>query len=318
MDEDDDQPFEWQIALAEREDLRAALDWAADADVVLGLELASSLEAFWGPHAPAEGVRRIGDLLARGADIPPRLRARALRNLAGAAHQERDYAIADPAYETSLRIFAELGDARGAAQVRTRLAYRAMSEGEHERARTLLDESERDARGRFPLVESQNAFLLAHLALVDDRLDDADAALERSHELGAPLVWGWHDALWRSLRMWIALGRGQLDEAELEGRTALSISFQAEYAVPTAIGIVAGLAYVALARGDLERAGVLWGSVSTHDERMLGVHALRRAETMRTETRAEFLTAFERGRELELWDAAAVAVGELEPLQTEP
>jgi predicted ATPase/class 3 adenylate cyclase len=89
LSEDDDEPFDWRVALAEREDLRAALDWASEADILLGLELASNLEAFWGPHAPAEGVRRIGDLLARGAAIPPRLRARALRNLAGAAHQER-------------------------------------------------------------------------------------------------------------------------------------------------------------------------------------------------------------------------------------
>src|SRR4029077_1689672 len=110
---------------------------------------------FWGPHAPTEGARRISDLLERGVDIPPRLRARALRNLAGAAHQERDYAVSDPAYEESLRIFTELGDARGAASVRTRLAYRAMAEGDPERARALLDESQRDALDRFPLIESQ-------------------------------------------------------------------------------------------------------------------------------------------------------------------
>ena len=317
LDEDDDQPFDWQVALAEREDLRAALDWAAEADVPLGLELASALEAFWGPHAPAEGVRRIGDLLARGADIPPRLRARALRNLAGAAHQERDYDISDPAYEESLRIFTELGDARGAAQVRTRLAYRALAEGEPERARALLDDSQRDALDRFPLIETQNAFLLAHLALVEDRLDDAEAALDRSRELGAGLAWGWHDALWRTLRMWIALRRGQLDEAEREGRAALSMSFQAEYALPTAIGTVAGLAQVALARGDLERAGVLWGAVSRNDERLWGVHAIRKAEGMRNETRPEYLAAFEHGRELELWDAVAVALAEDEA-QTEP
>jgi predicted ATPase/class 3 adenylate cyclase len=318
LDEDDDQPFNWQVALAEREDLRAALDWAAEADVSLGLELASALEAFWGPHAPAEGVRRIGDLLARGVDIPPRLRARALRNLAGAAHQERDYDISDPAYEESLRIFTELGDARGAAQVRTRLAYRAMAEGEAERARALLDDSQRDALDRFPLIESQNAFLLAHLALVEDRLDDAEAALARSRELGAALAWGWHDALWRTLRMWIAFRRGQLDEAEREGRAALSMSFQAEYAVPTAIGTVAGLAQVALACGDFERAGVLWGAVSRHDERKWGVHAIRKAEEMRNETRPEYVAAFERGGELELWDAVAIALVEEDEAQTVP
>ncbi len=313
LSEDDDDPFDWRVALAEREDFRAALDWAAEADVLLGLELASTLEAFWGPHAPAEGVRRIGDLLARGVEIPPRLRARALRNLAGAAHQERDYAVADPAYEESLRIFTELADARGAAQIRTRLAYREMANGDHERARALLEESQRDARDQFPLIETQNTFLLAQLALVEDRLDDAEAALDRSRELGAALMWGWHEALWHTLRLWIALRRGQLDEAEREGRTALSISFQSEYAIPTAIGSVAGLAQVALARDDLDRAGVLWGAVAAHDERQLGVHAVRGADQMRKETRPVFLAALERGRTLELWDAVAIALGELEP-----
>jgi predicted ATPase/class 3 adenylate cyclase len=317
LDEDDDQPFDWQVALAEREDLRAALDWASQEDVLLGLELASSLEAYWGPHAPAEGVRRISGFLARRVEIPPRLRARALRNLAGAAHQERDYDISDPAYEESLRIFIELGDERGAAQIRTRLAYRAMNEGEHERARALLEESQRDALDRFPLIESQNAFLLAHLALVEDRPDDAEAAVDRSRELGAALAWGWHDALARTLRMWIALRRGQLDEAERQGRAALSISSQAEHAVPTTLGTVAGLAQVALARGDVERAGVLWGAVSAHDERMWGVHAIRGAEDMQKERRPAFLDALDRGRELELWDAVAIALGELEP-QTVP
>jgi predicted ATPase/class 3 adenylate cyclase len=316
LDEDDDEPFDWRVALAEREDLRAALDWAAEADVLLGLELASALEAYWGPHAPAEGTRRIADLLSKGGAIPPRLRARALRNLAGAAHQERDYDIADPAYEESLSIFVALGDARGAAQIRTRLAYRAMADGDHERARALLDESERDAQGRFPLIESQNASLVAHLALVEDRLDDAEAAVDRSRELGAALGWGWHDSLWRAQRMWIALRRGQLDEAEQEGRAALSISIQAEHAVPTTTGIVAGLAYVALARGDLDRAGVLWGAVSVHDQRMWGVHALRQAEQIRTETRPVFLAAVERGRKLEIWEAAAIALED--DAQTEP
>ena len=81
---------------------------------------------------------------------------------------------------------------------------------------------------------------------------------------------------------------------------------------------MAGLAQVALAREDLDRAGVLWGAVSAHDERMWGVHAIRGAEEMREETRPEFLAAFDRGRELELWDAVAIALGELELPQTEP
>jgi ATP/maltotriose-dependent transcriptional regulator MalT len=183
-----------------------------------------------------------------------------------------------------------------------------MVDGERERAQALLEESERDARDRFPLIEAQNATLLAHLALVENRLDDAEGAVARSREVGAALRWGWHDALWHAMRMWITLRRGRLDEAEREGRASLSISFQAEHAVPTAIGTVAGLAQIARARGDLDRAGVLWGAVSAHDERKWGIHAMRGAEEMRKETRPAFLAAFERGRELDLREAAAIAL----------
>jgi predicted ATPase/class 3 adenylate cyclase len=316
LSEDDDEPFDSAALLAEREDFRAALDWSAVVDVLFGLELACALEALWGPHAPAEGVRRIGDLLARAGDVPSLLRARALRNLAGAAHQERDYDIADPAYDESLRLFVELGDTRGAASVRTRLAYRALSDGQPDRARTLLEESQRDARGRFPLIETQNAMLLAHLALVEDRLDDAEVALDRCRDLAAALHWSWHDAILHSLRLWLALARRELDAAEREGRTALAISMEQEHAVPTGLGTVAGLARIALERGDLDRAGILWGAVSVHDQRQLGMHAIRWAEEMRNETRPVFQAAFERGKELELWDAAAIALGELP--QTEP
>jgi predicted ATPase/class 3 adenylate cyclase len=309
LSEDDDEPFDWPVALAEREDLRAALDWAAESDVLLGLELACSLEALWGPGAPAEGVRRIEDLLARDVEAPPLLRARALRNLAGAAHQERDFDVAEPCYEESLRIFTELGDARGAASVRTRLAYCAASRGEPDLARGLLEDSQRDARDRFPLIETQNATLLTHLALAEDRLDDAEAFLDRSWELAADR-WGWQAAILRTLRLAVALRRGDPDEAERQGRAALAINVEEEHAAITTMNTIAGLARVALARDDLERAGLLWGSVSEHGERTLGLHAKRWADDLRKETRPTFLAATARGRELDLWDAAAIALGE--------
>ena len=310
LSEDDDEPFDTAVMLVEREDLRAALDWSAQADLLLGLELASALEAMWGPTAPAEGVRRISDLLARAKDVPPLLRARALRNLAGAAHQERDWDIADPTYQESLRLFVDLGDARGAASVRTRLAYRALTDGERDLAVALLEESQRDAKGRFRLIETQNAIFLAHLALVEDRIDDAETAVDRSRDLAAAIHWGWYDAIVHTVRLWVALRRGDLDEAEQQGRAALGISSEEEHSIPTTISVVAGLAHVALARGDLERAGLLWGAVSVHDERLLGMHAIRSAEELRKETRPAFAAACERGRKLDVRDAVAIALGE--------
>ncbi len=65
-----------------------------------------------------------------------------------------------------------------------------------------------------------------------------------------------------------------------------------------------------VARGDFERAGLLWGAVSVHDERLLGMHATPSADALRQETRPTFVSACERGRKLDVWDAAAIALGE--------
>jgi predicted ATPase/class 3 adenylate cyclase len=316
--EDDDEPFIWSVALAERDDFRAALDWAAETDVPLGLELACAIEEFWGSHAPSEGMRRIGDLLGSGAEVQPRLRARALRCLAGAAHQERDYAVADPAYEESLRLFAALDDRRGMASIRTRLAYRALNEGRAEPARQLVEESERDAKGRFPLIEAQNAILLAHLAVTENRPDDAEVELERAGPLMHGLQWEWYEAVALTIRLAVALQRANLDEAERHGRAALALNVEHEHAVTTVVNTLSGLARTALAQDDLQRAGLLWGCVLQQGQHRLGVHGKRYAETLHAEVRPHFLDAVARGRELDVWDAAAFALGELEPPQTVP
>ena len=128
VSEDADEPFVWPAGQAEPEDLRAALDWATERDVSSVSSSRALTRTSGGrtlrqrAHAASETSSR-----ARSRSRPPKLRARALRNLAGAAHQERDYEVAEPAYAESLRIFTELGDARGAASVQMRLAYCAFS-----------------------------------------------------------------------------------------------------------------------------------------------------------------------------------------------
>jgi predicted ATPase len=309
LSEDDDDPFEQSVALRERDDIRAALDWAVDADVPLGLELACALENFWGAHAPAEGVRRIDELLARDVDLPPLLRARALRNLAGAAHQVHAFDVADPAYEESLRICTELGDDRGTALVRMRLAYRARERGEPDLARALVEELQRNAKGRQQVVEAQGALLLAYVALGEGRLEDADALLTQSHELASGLRWAWWETTVGTARLAVALERGDLAKAERHGRSTLALEAEEEYGL-AALQTITGLARIALAQDDLERAGVLWGAISEQVGGMLGPRALRWRDELRAEMRPAFLAAMVRGRDFELWDAAAFALAE--------
>jgi predicted ATPase/DNA-binding SARP family transcriptional activator len=307
LSEDDDDPFDQFVALGERDDIRAALDWAAGADVVLGLELASALENFWGAHAPAEGVRRIGDLLDTPEDIPPRLRARALRNLAGAAHQVHAFDVADAAYEESLRICTELGDDRGAALVRMRLAYRARERGDTDLARALLDELQRETGGRYRIVDAQGTLLRAYLALGEGSLAEAEVLLDRSYELASGLRWAWWETVVGTARLAVALQRGDLAGAERHGRSTLALEVEEEYGL-SALQTITGLARVALARDDLERAGLLWGAISQQAGGMLGPRAVPWRDELRAETRPAFRDALDRGRELELWDAAAVAL----------
>jgi predicted ATPase/DNA-binding SARP family transcriptional activator len=313
LSEDDDEPRNQTTALAERDDLRAALDWAAQNDPQLGLELAVALENFLGPHAPAEGTRRLQDLLQRAGAAPPRLRARALRVLAGAAHQERDFAVADPAYTESLRIFTEIGDDRGVASIRTRFAYRAFGEGDPQRAKTLIEESQRDARGRFPLVESQNELLLGRIALEEGQIDAAAAALNRSYNLASGLSWKWYQAVISIDLMAVVLHRGDLEQAERYGRESLAIAVEEEYGLSAVYALV-GLARVALARAEFERAGLLWGAVSQPTERFWKGSAIRAAIPWRADLNKEaepgFLEAAAQGRELDVWEAAAIALGD--------
>src|SRR5207244_5727969 len=67
-----------ELVLPEQDNLRAALDWAAEAgEIELGLHLAIALEQFWVAVAPYEGARRVQAFLDRAADLPDVVRARA-------------------------------------------------------------------------------------------------------------------------------------------------------------------------------------------------------------------------------------------------
>jgi tetratricopeptide (TPR) repeat protein len=312
LSEDDDEPFDFDTVLAERDDLRGALDWAAEHNPVLGLELAVELEGLWGTHVPAEGVRRLEALLTDGQEFAPRLRARALRALAGAAHQEGVFEIADPAYEESLRIFTELGDERGMATLWIRYASRAHERGDLDLARRFIEDCDRVAKDRFRAIEAQANLFLGRFAMETNDLEEAEAYLDRSRELASDLDWGWWEAMSLTLLLDVARRRGDLEVAERHALAALAI-YAAEESRGWCVNALGGLAQVVLAQGDLERAGWLWGATSAEGERHPGPWEARKARwagALVHENRPEFLAAVVDGRELELWDAVAIALGE--------
>ena len=106
------------IVRAEQNDLRAALDWAEEADPVLGLRLAVALENFWVTNNPFEGVRRLKALLKPAGELPPELRARALRAQGGSTQITGDDERARALYTLSLGQYQALGDERGSGSSR--------------------------------------------------------------------------------------------------------------------------------------------------------------------------------------------------------
>ena len=309
LSEDDPLPFRQEIALAEREDLRAALDWGVANDPEGGLALAVGLENFWGAHAPTEGVRRLTALLEHETR-DERLRARGYRVLAGAAHQLREWEVTDAAYAESLRRFTDIGDELGIASVKTRLAYRAFPT-DRELARNLLTESETLVRGRQPVIEAINAALWAWIALDEDRLDEGEAQARRGIELVSDLGWTWWVASALRLLSEIALRRGDLDAAERHVREALRLSANEESAI-FVLGNLASFARVARRRGDLERAALLWGAVCVEGERLPGWDERRNALSSGEldDLADEMAASFDRGRELGVDDAVAIVLDE--------
>jgi predicted ATPase/DNA-binding SARP family transcriptional activator len=301
-----------ESGLAEGEDLRAALDWAQGNDVKLGLEIAVELQNLWYASAPTEGMQRFERLLgsARGA-IPPELRAQALRVYGGTTDLVGLNDQGEQLIKESLRLFRELGDERGIAATEHMLGVSAWRRHDWPRVRELASHSLELARDRFPLTEITNYWLLGQLAVSEGKVERATQLTRRSAEAAQAAGWAWWEAGQHHELLMLALRRGDLDEAEQEGFAALRMEREQENRLWT-LYTLAGLAQVALARGDLERAGVLWGAAE-EEARSLQRWPEERAHRggpLLEESREPFVAASDLGRELELWDAAALALGE--------
>ena len=321
LTEEDDEPFRLPLVLAEQDDMRAAVDWASDADVALALELIVALENFWNVHAHREVLRRLDRLLPQAGGLPQALIAGALRLRGGALHVDGDYESCDQPYGESIALYRELGDERGVASLLQRLGNCAFERHEIERARILFEESQGLARGRFPYIEVANDTLLARIQVLSGDVEGGTQLLRRSADMAADLPWDWWRAGQLAFLALYALERGALDDAERDLEEALRLVRPDESRVGTFLPLTA-LARVALERGDLRRAGLLWGAVEAEHEqapnRRWQRRRAERAGPLLVAAHPEFVSGMREGRQLEFWDAVAIALGELEPPQTVP
>jgi predicted ATPase/DNA-binding SARP family transcriptional activator len=305
---------------AERDNFRAALAWALDSgETTLGLRLAAALWEFWWVRGYlAEGRRWLDNVLARGADEPAELRARALHAAASLATRQGDYDRAAALSEQSLALWEELGDVSGTARSLLSLGTVAAEQGDHERAIELSERAAElygesgDRRGHALAVSNLGGIALergeyAKAAELSEQAYGLFETLEDSEGMAFALVNQGFAALseHRHDRALELLRRALRSLAELEFRDVIGYCFE---------GLAAVLALTARA----EEAAKLLGaaealreslSVSlapaeqeTHDETVAAVRDALGEEG--------FSVAWRQGRELALDEAIAYALEE--------
>jgi predicted ATPase/DNA-binding SARP family transcriptional activator len=257
------------LIVRDRDNVRAALDWARDAgEEELGLRLAAALENYWVTQAPAEGQQRLRDLLARAPEsLPPALRALALRVYAAASVLAGDDSEGRRNYELALEQYRANDDQLGIGVVLGRLAQHALGKGEIERARELTEESSRlvTAAGwvRGQAIAAQ---LFAEIERAGGHHDRAVDLLSRSAELAASSDFTWWQGMTLLDLAALELERDRPQQAESHALEAL----QPLVAVGDRQNLVYALALLAdlAARsGRRAHAGRLWGAIEAEEAR---------------------------------------------------
>jgi predicted ATPase len=290
-------PQRHDLVLPEQANLRAALDWAVLADAEFGLRLVVALENYWATSAPFEGRRRIEELLARRPDAPAELRARALRVLGGMTEITGDFEGARRTYEWSLDVFQEAGDEAGAAMIVFRLGSAAQKLGELERARRLTEES----LDTFRLVGHKpgECMALGSLGLIEAREENIAQArelLERSAALARDVGFHWWEAIILGELAQLLVDRGDHQLGETRSCEALSLIHRVGDRQNT-VYTLAVIAWAAAGRGDIERAGRLWGAIEAEESRGPIGGWERERETYERRVLGKAGPAFERARQ---------------------
>jgi predicted ATPase/class 3 adenylate cyclase len=310
-----------EIAFQDQDNFRAALTWAlASGSVELGLEIAVALEQFWVANDPAEGVRWYHAFLD-GPDVEtvrPEVRGHALRAWGSSAHIGGDPAGAERVWEQSLAMFEQLGDEHGRAVLLHRLGISAMIRDDLPRARELVESSHRIHesnddwwRRTWGLAQTTGT-----LGAIERDLGDDDRALDLlresaalAHEAGVD--W-WQGGALAELGA-LSLRVGRFEEAESEARQSLALAAEHRDRSGRVFG-VGLLACAAAERGELDRAGRLWGAIESENAfaPLGGWQRHREACEARILTRAtpEFERAVAEGRELDLDEAVELALAD--------
>lgn len=260
---------DWKVRLElDHDNLRVALAWSLESNQIeAGLKLAGALAWFWhGKGHLSEGNLWLEKILAAGIDNQGKERAKALRASSILSTGTGDYVRARAFAESSVKLYREIGDNRGAGLVLADLGASLHWGGKEEEAIESLEESLRLLR-----VTSERwgiAYALLWLGDTCFRMGDIERAatsweesLRLTRELGDPYLMAW------SLGGLADVARLRADYKRATGMFKESLSlYQSsgnKFGPPFSME---ALALVAAALGDTKRAARLWGAASAWRE----------------------------------------------------
>jgi non-specific serine/threonine protein kinase len=252
----------------DHDNLRVALTWSLESNQIEeGLKMAGALAWFWhGTGHLSEGNLWLEKILASGIGTQGKERAKALRASSILSTDTGDYIRARALAESSIKLYREIGDNRGAGLVFADLGASFHRAGKEEEAIESLEESLRllRAAGEHWGI----AYALVWLSDTLFRMGDIERAatsweesLRLSQELGDHSLMAW------SIGGLGDVGRLRADYKRATGmfKEALSLyqSSGDKFGPPY---VLEALGLVAAALGDAKRAARLWGAASAWRE----------------------------------------------------
>ena len=254
------------VARAEWDNLRLAIDWALESDRGLALAIAARLENFWITRSPSEARRLFGLLLEQSGEAPPELRALGDRCVAHTFAIAGERERAAELYQQSLDLYRRLRDEHGAAIVGLRVALNRAQRGDVG-VRALIEASLARARELgLRTLQAQALGILGGLARARGDLECAIPLLEESVARARAVGFTWTERNVLTELALAAIELGRFEQAEDHGLSSLRLSRRMadRRGMVSELGL---LARIAAGLGDPARAARLWGAVEGAEAR---------------------------------------------------
>jgi tetratricopeptide (TPR) repeat protein len=300
-----------ELVRPELDNFRAAIDWAVEHCPELAFRLVVAVEQVWVTNEPFEGVRRITALLDLEAEVAPVLRARVLRTLGECKWVSGDLEGGTALMEQALAAFERLGDEAAVAGIYERLTAGALMAKDLARARRFVEHCLAICSGR--PNSKDHASAIGKLAWIERYEGNTALALElfeRSAAMCGQVGFTWMQVNTTLDVADVAAELGRNDYATEQAGQAVRLAGQIHDRQFTIYGL-ALLARLAVAVGDVERAGRLWGAVEAEEARgPVGYWELGRDEIAAAVVVAspEFESGRSSGRALSLDEAVEYAL----------